>query len=60
MEQLPRLTFIGWCVMLLGLYWVSKTKTGHAVIYLALLLILVFLLLQNYKQIDKVILVQGG
>lgn len=55
---MAKLTAVGWLVALLLLYFVSKTKLGHALIYFVLLLVLVFLLLNNYKQINKVILVQ--
>lgn len=48
------LTPVGYIVAFLLLYFVSKSKLGHALIYFTLLLVLVFTLLVNYRQIDKV------
>lgn len=50
-----KLTLVGWMVVLLLLYFVSKSKTGHAIIYMGLFLILVFLLLVHYQQIDNIV-----
>ncbi|MBX6361658.1 MAG: hypothetical protein IRZ03_16455 [Acidobacterium ailaaui] len=51
---------LGWIIVLLGLYVVSKSRTGYHVLYFALVLILVFLLAANYQQVDALILEPGS
>lgn len=52
-------TFIGWAVILLLLFALNKTKVGHTLIYWGLVLILMFLFLNNYQRIQAV-MIKGG
>lgn len=54
------ITFFGWAVFLLLLYLASKTDKGYHLIYYGLMLILVFLLVNHYKQIDAAMIVQSS
>lgn len=47
-------TFLGWVIFLLLLYAWSKTKTGYAVIYYSLILILLLMFTQNYVAVENV------
>jgi len=47
------LTVTGWFVFIILLYVLSKTKMGYSVIYYGLLLILLLLLVGNYKAINQ-------
>lgn len=49
-------TLLGWILFLFGLVLINKTKTGHTLIFYSLLLILVFLLVGNYRRIMSVII----
>lgn len=46
-----KLNFLGWGVLLLGLYALNGTTTGHEVLYLSLVLIVLYLFIYNYKSI---------
>lgn len=46
-----KLNFLGWSVLLLGLYAINKTSTGHEIIYLSMILIMIFLFSHNYDRI---------
>lgn len=50
-----KLNFLGWGVLLLGLYALNGTNTGHEVIYLSLVLIVLFLFTYNYQSILQVL-----
>jgi hypothetical protein len=50
-----KLTFLGWGVLLLGLYAFNGTSTGHEMIYYSMVLIVLFLFVFNYKQILAVL-----
>lgn len=45
------LNFLGWAVLLLGLYALNKNSTGHEVIYLSMVLIVLFLFVFNFNRI---------
>lgn len=47
----PKLNFLGWGILLLGLYAWNGTKIGHETIYYSLVLIVLFLFIFNYKRI---------
>lgn len=55
-----RLTPIGWILVLLGLYALSKSRTGYHVLYYALVLILLFLVVTHYRQLEGLMFQQGG
>lgn len=42
---------VGWFLMLVVLVLINKTRAGHVIIYYALLLMILFVLLVEYKQI---------
>lgn len=46
-----KLNFLGWAVLLLGLYAINKTSTGHEILYLSMVLIVLFLFIYNYERI---------
>lgn len=46
-----KLNFLGWSVLLLGLYAINKTSTGHEILYLSMVLIVLFLFIYNYERI---------
>lgn len=46
-----KLTFLGWGVLLLGLYALNGTSKGHEIIYLSLVLIVLYLFIYNYQTI---------
>lgn len=50
-----KLNFLGWGVLLLGLYALNGTKTGHEIIFYAMILILLFLFSYNYKKVLDVL-----
>lgn len=50
-----KLTFLGWGVLLLGLYALNGTSLGHEAIYYSLVLIVLFLFIYNYQAILKVL-----
>ena len=49
--QPKHLNFLGWSVLLLGIYAINKTKTGHQAVYLGMVLIVMFLFIFNYERI---------
>jgi hypothetical protein len=54
-----KLNFLGWSVVLLGLYAINGTGTGHEIIFYAMVLIVIFLFVYNYNRIMPVI-TKGG
>lgn len=50
------LTFQGWVIILLLILAISKTKIGNSVIFYSLLLVLILLLLGQYKEIQKIMI----
>lgn len=50
-----KLSPVGWMLLLLGLYVLSKSRTGYHLIYYALVLILVYLVVSNYQSIDALL-----
>lgn len=52
------LSFAGWVIILGLLYLFSKTTVGYKIIYYSLVLILVLLLIGQYKQIQEIMYVQ--
>lgn len=53
------LTVLGWIVLVIALYGVNHTNTGHEIIFLAMCLIVLFLFTANYKKIQS-LLFKGG
>ncbi|WP_067929539.1 hypothetical protein [Alicyclobacillus shizuokensis] len=47
---------VGWLILLLLLYYWAQSRTGYRLIYYALVLILVFLLVQNGDTIQRVMI----
>ncbi|WP_067936773.1 hypothetical protein [Alicyclobacillus kakegawensis] len=47
---------VGWLILLLLLYYWAHSRTGYRLIYYALVLILVFLLVQNGDTIQRVMI----
>lgn len=54
-----RITVVGWFIFLGGLYLVSKSRSGYNIIYYSLLLILVLLVVGNYKAISGAMIAQN-
>lgn len=50
-----KLNFLGWGVLLLGLYAINKSNMGHEVIFYSMVLIVLFLFTYNYKRIMPVL-----
>lgn len=46
-----KLNFLGWGLLLLGLYAWNGTKIGHETIYYSMVLIVLFLFIFNYRRI---------
>lgn len=46
-----KLNFLGWAVLLLGLYALNGTSWGHEIMFYSMVLIVLFLFIYNYKQI---------
>jgi cell division protein FtsW (lipid II flippase) len=42
---------VGWFLMIIVLTLINRTRTGHVIIYYALLLMILFVLVVEYKQI---------
>lgn len=52
-------TLLGWAVLLMLLYAVNKTKTGHTLLYFSMVLIVLFLFLFNYQRILPLLTKRG-
>lgn len=50
-----KLNFLGWSVLLLGLYAINGTKTGHEIIFYCMVLIVLFLFVYNYQKIMPIL-----
>lgn len=50
-----QLTFLGWGVLLLGLYALNGTSLGHEAIFYSMVLIVLFLFIYNYQKILSVL-----
>jgi hypothetical protein len=50
-----KLNFLGWGVLLLGLYAINGTSMGHEVIFYSMVLIIIFLFTYNYKRIMPIL-----
>lgn len=50
-----KLNFLGWGVLLLGLYALNGTSKGHEIIYLSLVLIVLYLFVYNYQAVLNVL-----
>lgn len=48
------LTVVGWAIVLFVLYLWSKTKMGDHIIYYGLILIGLFLVINNYQRLNAV------
>jgi hypothetical protein len=46
-----KLNFLGWGVLLLGLYALNGTSSGHEIIYMSLVLIVLFLFTAHYQAV---------
>lgn len=46
-----KLNFLGWTVLLLGLYALNGTSAGHEIIFYSMVLIVMFLFVYNYQSI---------
>lgn len=55
MTSSTSLTVVGWLLVAAALYYWSKSKTGHTILYSVLSLILILLVLSNYKSIEGVV-----
>lgn len=50
-----KLNFLGWCVLLLGLYAINGSKMGHEILFYSMVLIVLFLFVYNYNRIMPVL-----
>jgi hypothetical protein len=56
MKTIYKPTIIGWIIVLIVLYSISKTKTGYSIIYYSLLLSIVLLVVGQYQGIKDVMI----
>lgn len=54
--ETKKFTVIGWFIILLIFYLISKNKTGYNIIYNSLFLIFAFVLVTSYKEIKAIMI----